>query len=55
VLGISNLARTYFAVRPEDKLPDLLQRDVDQDPDALIQIAESRQANDRSKSPGAGV
>lgn len=34
-----NLVHVYFGVRPEDKLIDLLQRYVNQDPEAIAQIA----------------
>ena len=33
------LANVYFAVRPEDKLVELLRRYIDRDPEAIEQIA----------------
>lgn len=55
ILGVSvaYLVHSYFAVRPEDKLLDLLQRYVDRDPEALLQIAESRPNNVRSTENSA--
>jgi hypothetical protein len=33
------LIHVYFAVRPDDKLIDLLQRYVNRDPEAIVQVA----------------
>ena len=47
------LAHTYFAVRPEDKMLDLLQRYVNQDPEALAQLAESAVPDKADEEKGA--
>ena len=38
-LTLANLVHVYFAVRPEDKLVELLQRYVNRDPEAVKQLA----------------
>jgi len=47
------LANVYFAVRPENELIELLQRYVNQDAEAVEQIAESAAAKERSTDSGA--
>ena len=47
------LAHTYFAVRPDDKLVDLLQRYVNQDPEAVAQLAESTAPDEVKEEKGA--
>lgn len=42
VVAVGYLAHIYFAVRPEDKLMELLQRYVSKDPEAVAQLAESK-------------
>jgi hypothetical protein len=45
-VAVGYLAHVYFAVRPEDKLVELLQRYVNQDPEAVAQIANSTERNE---------
>ena len=37
--AVAYLIHVYFAVRPDDKLIDLLQRYVNRDPEAIAQVA----------------
>lgn len=46
------LAHTYFAVRPEDKLVELLQRYVNMDPEAVAQLAESTTPDEITENNG---
>ena len=45
-LAVGYLAHVYFAVRPEDELVELLQRYVNQDPEAVAQLANSTERNE---------
>jgi len=52
-IAVIYLVHTYFAIRPEDKLVELLQRYVSQDPEAVAQIAESTTPDEITEKNGA--
>ena len=52
-VAVAYLVHVYFAVRPEDKLVELLQRYVNQDPEAVAQLAESTTADEITEKKGA--
>jgi hypothetical protein len=52
-VAVIYLVKLYFAVRPEDKLVELLQRYVNQDPEAVAQLAESTTPDEITEKNGA--
>ena len=52
-VAVVYLIHVYFAVRPEDKLLELLQRYVREDPEAVAQLAESRTPDEVTEKEGA--